>query len=96
MEATAQAPSSAATTVEQMWDKLLKHHYTRAAYTDYKKYLNSDVAFIDEWEHAIDVFGKTFTGITLTMSTGATDFVKLTACNLNKETCPFAIPTSSH
>jgi hypothetical protein len=79
-------------TAEQMWAELLKNHYT-SAYKDYTKYQNSDVAFIDEWEHAIDVFGKTFSGLTLTMSTGD-GLPNLTACNLNKETCPFAIPTS--
>jgi hypothetical protein len=80
-------------TAEQMWNKLLAHHYTAGAYQDYTKYLNSGVAFIDEWEHAIDMFGKTFSGITLTMSTGD-GLPNLTTCNLNKETCPFAIPTS--
>ena len=55
---------------EQMWAELLKNHYTKSAYTDYTKYLNTDVAFIDEWEHAIDMYGKTFSGITLTLSTG--------------------------
>jgi hypothetical protein len=79
-------------TAEQMWDKLLAHHYT-SAYQDYTKYQKTDVAFIDEWEHAIDVFGKTFSGLTLTVSTGD-GLPNLTACNLNKETCPFAIPTS--
>ncbi len=54
---------------EQMWNTLLAHHYT-SAYKDYTKYLNTDVAFIDEWEHAIDMYGKTFSGITLTLSTG--------------------------
>jgi hypothetical protein len=55
---------------EQMWNTLLAHHYTSSAYKDYTKYLNTDVAFIDEWVHAIDMFGKTFSGITLTLSTG--------------------------
>jgi hypothetical protein len=56
-------------TPEQIWTTLLAHHYT-SAYKDYTKYLNTDVAFIDEWENAIDMYGKTFSGITLTLSTG--------------------------
>ena len=87
-------------TPEQMWNDLLENHYT-GAYKDFIKYWNSDVAFIDEWEHAINMFANTFSGLTLTVSTGdglpnldaplPTDV----ACNLNKgETCTFAIPTS--
>lgn len=83
----------------QVWNKLLAKHYTRA-YKDHTKYLNSDVAIIDEWENAIDFYGKTFSGITLTMSTGdglpnldaplSTDV----PCDLNKQTCSFTVPTS--
>jgi hypothetical protein len=87
-------------TPEQMWNDLLENHYT-GAYKDFIKYWNSDVAIIDEWEHAIDMFGKTFSGLTLTISTGDS-FPNLDAplptdvpCNLNKgETCTFAIPSS--
>jgi hypothetical protein len=82
-----------------MWNKLLRHHYT-SAYKDYTKYLNSDVAIIDEWENAIDFYGKTFSEITLTMSTGDglpnLDAPLLTdvSCNPNKQSCSFSIPTS--
>ena len=84
-------------TPEQMWNELLAHHYT-SAYKKYMKYQKSDVAFIDEWTHAIDVFGETFSGLTLTVSTGdglpnldaplPTDV----ACNAKKEVCSFSIP----
>lgn len=87
-------------TPEQMWNDLLEHHYT-SAYKDFIKYWNSDVAIVDEWEHAIDMFGSTFSDLTLTMSTGD-GFPNLDAplptdvpCNLNKgQTCTFAIPVS--
>jgi hypothetical protein len=55
-----------------------------------------------EWEHAIDMYGKIFSGITLTMSTGD-GLPNLDAplptdvpCNLNNkgQTCTFAIPVS--
>jgi hypothetical protein len=51
-------------TPEDMWNLLLKNHYSGAAYQQ------TDQAFIDEWEHAIDMYGKTFNSITLTISTG--------------------------
>jgi hypothetical protein len=59
------------------------------------------VAFIDEWEHAINMFGKTFSGITLTISTG-NGLPNLDAplptqvpCNLSTgQTCSFSIPAS--
>jgi hypothetical protein len=86
-------------TPEQMWNKLLANHYT-SAYKDWTKYQQSDVAIIDEWANAIDFYGKTFSGITLTMSTGdglpnvdaplTTDV----PCDLNKQTCSFTVPTS--
>jgi hypothetical protein len=86
-------------TPEQMWNTLLAHHYT-SAYKDYTKYLNSDVAIIDEWENEIDFYGKTFAGLTLTVSTGD-GLPNLDAplptdvpCDLNKESCSFTIPTS--
>ncbi len=87
-------------TPEQMWNDLLENHYT-SAYKDFIKYWNSDVAIIDEWEHAIDMYGKTFSGLTLTMSTGD-GLPNLDAplptdvpCNLSKgQTCTFAIPSS--
>ena len=86
-------------TPNQMWNKLLKHHYT-SAYKDYMKYQNSDVAIIDEWVNAIDFYGKTFSEITLTMTTGDglpnLDAPLLTdvSCNPNKQSCSFSIPTS--
>jgi hypothetical protein len=87
-------------TPEQMWNILLADHYT-SAYKDYTKYQQSDVAIIDEWAHAIDMFGRTFSGLTLTVSTGD-GLPNLDAplptdvpCNLNKgETCTFTIPVS--
>jgi hypothetical protein len=92
-------PQLGGLTPEQMWNKLLAHHYT-SAYKDYTKYLNSDVAIIDEWEHAIDMFGKTFSELTLTMSTGDglpnldAPLLTDTPCNLNKGTCSFTMATS--
>ncbi len=51
-------------TPEEMWDKLLAHSYTNPAF------LQTDLAFVDEWKKAIDVYGKTFSGITLIVTTG--------------------------
>ena len=49
-----------------MWSKLLAFHYTGMA-----AYQNSDQAFIDEWENAIDLYGQIFSGVTLVATTGA-------------------------
>ena len=86
-------------TPNQMWNKLLAHHYT-SAYKDHMKYHKSDVAFVDEWANAIDFYGKNFSEITLTVSTGDglpnLDAPLLTdvPCNAKTETCSFTIPTS--
>ena len=48
-----------------MWRLLLGFQYpTMAAYQ------NSNQAFIDEWDAAIDVFGQVFSGVTLVATTG--------------------------
>lgn len=81
---------------EQMWNILLANHYNSLAYKDWTKYQQSDVAFIDEWGHAIDFFGKTFSGITLTMSTGD-GLPNLDTPNCDITTggaCSFTIPSS--
>jgi hypothetical protein len=49
-----------------MWSELLAFHYAGMA-----AYQNSDQAFIDEWDNAIDLFGQIFSGVTLFVSTGA-------------------------
>jgi hypothetical protein len=48
-----------------MWDKLLAYQYSNPAYQE------SDQAFIDEWKNAIDMYGTTFSGITLIVNAGA-------------------------
>jgi len=44
-----------------MWSLLLAFHYPGMA-----AYQNTDQAFIDEWDNAIDMFGQVFSGVTLT------------------------------
>jgi hypothetical protein len=48
-----------------MWVTLLANHYVGMA-----AYQNSDQAFIDEWNNAIDMYGEVFSGLTLTVATG--------------------------
>ncbi len=50
---------------EDMWRALLAFHYPAQP-----AYQNSDQAFIDEWNAAIDVYGKTFHRLTLVVTTG--------------------------
>jgi hypothetical protein len=50
----------------EMWLALFAFHYP--GMTDYQK---SDQAFIDEWDAAIDMYGETFTGLTLVATTGS-------------------------
>ena len=52
-------------TPSNMWVQLLAFHY--AGQSAYQK---TDQAFIDEWENAIDMFGRVFSGITLVVTTG--------------------------
>ncbi len=48
-----------------MWRQLLALNYSgQAAYQD------SDQAFIDEWDAAIDMYGQVFSGVTLVITTG--------------------------
>ena len=49
-----------------MWLKLLAFHYPGLA-----AYQNSDQAFIDEWDAAIDMYGKIFSNVTLVATTGS-------------------------
>jgi hypothetical protein len=72
-------------TPEEMWDLLLAHAYTNPALLD------TDVGFIDEWKKAIDMYGKTFGGLTLIMTTGD-GLPNLTTCNASKTTCTFTLP----
>ena len=48
-----------------MWGILLTYFFTNP------KLQNSDQAFIDEWEAAIDMYGKIFSGVTLDVATGS-------------------------
>jgi uncharacterized protein (TIGR03437 family) len=50
----------------EMWRQLFAFHYVGLA-----AYQNSDQAFIDEWNAAVDVFGQVFSGITLVATTGS-------------------------
>jgi len=60
-----QHPSNSAISPSDMWSDLLKFHYG-----DQTSYLNTDRAFINEWESAIDMYGQIFPGITLLVTTG--------------------------
>ena len=51
-------------TVPDAWDALLHNFYAPDA-----TYQNSDLAFVDEWNAAIDAYGKIFSGITLILTT---------------------------
>ncbi len=48
-----------------MWRQLLAFHYAGMP-----AYQNSDQAFIDEWDAAIDTYGEIFSGVTLVATTG--------------------------
>jgi hypothetical protein len=49
------------------WNTLITQGYGT---TNAPNYINSDRAFIEEWTAAIDLFGATFSGVTLTVVTG--------------------------
>ena len=49
-----------------MWLKLLAFHYPSKA-----MYQNTDQAFIDEWDAAIDMYGQIFSNVTLVATTGS-------------------------
>jgi hypothetical protein len=51
--------------VNDMWNQLLAF-----AYPGLLAYQNSDQAFIDEWNAAIDMYGQIFSGVTLVATTG--------------------------
>jgi hypothetical protein len=51
-------------TVPDAWNALLHNFYAPNA-----TYQNSDLAFVDEWNAAIDAYGKIFSGITLALTT---------------------------
>jgi hypothetical protein len=46
------------------WNDLLANRYGPS-------YVNSDQAFIEAWQAAIDMYGQVFSGLTLTLATGA-------------------------
>jgi hypothetical protein len=52
-------------TPENMWKQLLTF-----AYPNQPSYWDSDQAFIDEWDAAVDMFGQIFSGVTLIVWTG--------------------------
>jgi hypothetical protein len=74
-------------TPEEMWEKLLAYQYSDPSYQQ------SDQAFIDEWKNTIDMYGKTFSGVTLIASTG-NGLPNLTICVLSSKTpsCTFTMP----
>lgn len=53
-----------------MWLALFQFHYSAGGVPE-PAYQNSDQAFIEEWNNAIDMFGTIFTGITLVATTGS-------------------------
>jgi len=74
-------------TVLQMWDKLLKSQYSAKP-----KYQQTDQAFIDEWKHAIDMYGRVFSNLTLILTTGD-GLPNLTTCNIATDaSCTFSLP----
>src|ERR1700690_1940778 len=54
-----------AITPNNMWIQLLAFQYAGQA-----AYQKTNLAFIDEWNNAIDMFGEVFSGITLVATTG--------------------------
>ncbi len=71
-----------------MWSQLLGFHYAGMA-----AYQNSDQAFIDEWNNAIDLYGQIFRGITLVATTGGVlpkfEYeLHATARTVHREVCP--------
>jgi hypothetical protein len=70
-------------TADQMWIQLLQNYFQ-----DNTAYLDSDAAFALEWDDAIDMYGRTFKGLTLIATTGSgfPNFTKETF----KMTGPFA------
>jgi hypothetical protein len=80
------ASQIAGLTPEEMWDKLLAHFFTNPAL------LQTDQAIIDEWKKAIDMYGETFSGITLVVITG-NGLPNLTGCHIyGTQTCTFTLP----
>jgi len=74
-------------TVIQMWDKLLKYQYSSKP-----SYQRTDQAFIDEWEHAIDMYGRIFNNLTLILATGD-GLPNLTTCEITPDNiCTFDMP----
>jgi hypothetical protein len=57
----------------QMWMDLLASKYGSVSAGVYPgfTYQNSDQAFIDEWNNAIDMYGKLFSNLTLVVTTGS-------------------------
>jgi hypothetical protein len=81
---------------DDVWLALLKSQYGAAPVpisSPYPglTYENSDQAFIDEWENAIDMYAKIFSGITLSVSTGRS-LPEL--CMVSGNPCPFTGPSS--
>ncbi len=72
---------------DEMWLKLLS-----LAYLGKPAYQESDQAFIDEWEVAVDMFGGIFSGVTLVATTGngMPDFSNtgFTVPPANQDDCP--------
>jgi uncharacterized protein (TIGR03437 family) len=60
-----QTQFGSAITPSNMWVQLLAFHYAGQT-----AYLKTNQAFIDEWNNAIDLFGRIFSGITLVATTG--------------------------
>lgn len=55
------------TSTATAWNALITQSYGA---TNAPNYVNSDRVFIEEWTAAIDLFGATFNGVTLTLATG--------------------------
>jgi hypothetical protein len=58
------APTLAKLTVADGWNILLANNYGKGS-----KYYNTDGAFIEEWDRAIDLYSGIFSGITLALTT---------------------------
>jgi hypothetical protein len=54
----------------EMWLELFEFHYSVMGVPE-PEYQNSDQAFIEEWNNAIDMYGEIFSGLTLVVTTGS-------------------------
>ncbi|HXN65720.1 MAG TPA: hypothetical protein VN862_10325 [Candidatus Acidoferrales bacterium] len=59
-------------TADDVWSALIQHSFPNVS-----EYQNSDQVFIDQWDQAIDVYERLFSGVTLILSPDAGDDLPL-------------------